>query len=85
MKRISCYSYYDKEGERWDTPFFAFNDLMAERNFRLRVSEEGTILHKFKDAFELYKVGEFDVEEGKIIGSTKLRPIITGLQIKEEK
>lgn len=84
MKKIKGYSFFDKEGERWDTPFFALTDLMAERNFRLKIAEKGTILNMFKDKFELYCICEFDVLTGKIVGKEKLRPIITGLQIQNE-
>lgn len=66
MKNLNMYAYYDMKSQVYDTPFFAFHDINAERNFIMTVQKNDTMLARFKDEMQLYKIGEFDKESGKI-------------------
>lgn len=59
------YSYYDRKSNKWDTPFFCMDDVMAERKMIMDLKNEQSLIAQFKDDFVLYKVGTFNVIEGK--------------------
>lgn len=82
MKQINMYSYYDKKSQRYDTPFFSFNHLFAERSFRILADKEGTMMSKFTHDFELYQIGVFDNETGQF--EYKKEFVIDGISIKKE-
>lgn len=63
--KIAMYTIYDKKGKRYDTPFFAFSDVHAKRQFIMMVEGTGMIA-QFKDDFELYKLLYFDIPLGDI-------------------
>ena len=60
MKILMMYAYYDKKNKSYDTPFFTFNDLFAQRKYQMDTKQEGSILKEFKEDFELYRLGFFD-------------------------
>lgn len=61
---IGCYSFYDKKAQRYDTPFYAQNDLFAKRHFIMARDREGTMLNKFQSEFELHRFGYFAINTG---------------------
>jgi len=79
---IGIYAVYDIKGDRYDTPFFALDDLNAERKFVFNFDNNDTIFSKFKNDFKLMSIGSFNVIDGQII--TEKRTIIEGLQIARE-
>lgn len=81
MEILNLYSVWDKEGKRYDTPFLAFSDLFAKRKFIMFANDENSIFTKFKNAFELHKIGSFNVITGDLSACNDI--IITGLQIIE--
>lgn len=66
MEAIPMYSFYDKESHRYDTPFFAADDLQARRHFIIQQRREGTLIHNFPNDYKLCQVGVFNVLEGKV-------------------
>lgn len=63
---VGIYAYYDTKALRFDIPFFAQNDLGAKRQYELQTSQDGTILNKFKQDFDLYRLGWYDQTTAKI-------------------
>lgn len=49
-------------------PFYQNNLDMAKRSFRVAVSDKRGELYKIKDDLELWEIGSFDEETGKITG-----------------
>lgn len=78
------YSVYDVKGLRYDTPFFANDDLYAKRHFTMMIQKIDTMVGMFKDDFELVKLGSFDVETGKAV-NIEPDTILQGKQIEIQK
>jgi len=73
MNKIKMYSFYDKKAERFDTPFFVFDQVGAERHFIMSFQKVGTLMNTFKDDYELHYIGDFTIENAsfeKTKGST---------------
>lgn len=83
MNKLGCYSYYDKKAERFDTPFFTYSDLFAERHFINQVTKRDTILSHFKEDFHLERLGYVILETGKFIEDKRI--ILEGKQIENKK
>lgn len=82
MEILGCYSLYDKESQKWDVPFFAFNNLFAKRHFTQMLQNKNSMLRLFKDKYILMKIGEFNVLSGIMIDYQET--VIEGLQINLE-
>lgn len=84
MEKISVYAIYDKKANRYDTPFFAFNDLFAKRRFHMMATNntENNVLKEFLKDFDLCQVGTFDVLTGEI--NPQQVTILEGIQIQKE-
>lgn len=66
MQEVYLYSHYDKKGDRFDTPFFTANDMFAKRLFIMNIQDGKSIMSNFKEDFELFKVGKFNVITGEL-------------------
>jgi len=84
MKTLIMYAIFDNRAQRYDTPFFAFNDIMAERRFLMTVREKTSIFSHFTKDFDLVKLSSFDIETGKISISESQVTILYGSQIQKE-
>lgn len=73
------FAYFDNQSELFDTPFFAINKIMAERQFRMVLQKEDSMICQFKDNFDLYCLGTFEKETGKF--ESDLKVIINGKQV----
>jgi hypothetical protein len=62
--KIGMYSVYDKESDKYDTPFFSYNDVMAKRRFMMDVNDPSSVFSQFAPQFELVKLATFDVLTG---------------------
>lgn len=61
--RLFMYSIKDaKTG--YMTPVVEQNDASALRNFSSAVNQPGSLLHDHPNDFALYRIGEFDTDEG---------------------
>lgn len=79
-----CYSIYDKKGEVWDIPFFARGDLFAKRKFKIDCTDISLpFISKFKDDFELYRVGFFNSTTGVVKSIKEPVIIIKGTEVSE--
>lgn len=63
---LKIYSIRDTKGEVFNTPFFQKTHGEAERNFRQLVSDEKSLVSKYPLDFNLYYIGEYDDQTGKI-------------------
>lgn len=66
MEILTCYAMYDTKAKRYDTPFFAFDDVQAQRRFIMAINNPETVISQFKSSFELQKIGTFNVITGEI-------------------
>lgn len=63
---LEIFSIKDKIINTYKTPFYAINRNEAIRLVRNAASDTNSLLHKNPEDFELYAVGIFDDETGKI-------------------
>jgi len=75
------YAFYDKKSDLYDTPFFAQDDLHAERHFQIVTQKQGTMLNTFITDFEVYLIGTFNKTTATITTETKPKLIISGNQL----
>lgn len=64
------------------TPTFEQNDNVAIRNFKFAMNRPDTLLFANAKHFDLYCIGTFDTESGKI-ESIEPELIVNGLAVKE--
>lgn len=69
---VSTYAFFDSESEVFDTPFFCHNDLHAKRHFHIVVKKDGSIIHEYKDNFDLYRLGYFNKESGGFVSDLEM-------------
>lgn len=83
-QRLGMYSFYDVEGNVYDTPFFCKDDLHARRHFLISIDQKGSMLAKFIDSFRLIKLGEFDKVNGELVTKDSFYVVLKGSQIAKE-
>lgn len=64
MQKINMYSIFDKKSNRYDTPFFTFDEIGAKRHFIMITRDKKSMVSQFKDSFDLYHLGVFDIVTG---------------------
>lgn len=80
-KEINVYCVMDLKAEMFDVPFFARNDLFAGRKFMMDIrNRKDSMVSSFKDDFELYKIGSFDMDKGEFISDGR-KLILKGLEV----
>lgn len=62
---VGLYSYFDRKAHCYGAPFTAVNNDVAVRQFAGLIQDAGARLAIFDT--ELYKVGEFDGENGVVV------------------
>lgn len=68
---MKLYSIYDKKAKQFSDPTMCINDDVAKRMMQQTLSKT-----MFPDDYELYMVGEFDVDSGFIVGDgVKIAPV----------
>lgn len=67
MNKLIVYSVRDLKAEYFISPFTLHSDAEAIRSFGDAVSKGGTTLSDHPEDFQLYKVGEFDIDSGLIV------------------
>lgn len=58
------YSIFDTKASLFGGPFFAFNDGVAQRNVAASVRGGDSLLSKFPEDYQLFRVGAFDDQSG---------------------
>lgn len=63
---LKIYSIRDSKAEVFNQPFFQKTHGEAERNFMSLVQDEKSTVWKYPDDFDLYYLGDFDDQTGKL-------------------
>jgi len=82
MEILGIYAIRDIKSERYDTPYFAISEIFAKRRFLLMVDEEPSVLSKWRNEFELHKLGDVNIITGKVI-HVEIQVILSGNEIKK--
>lgn len=72
MQIIHMYSAYDLDSGRYDTPFFTLDEVRAKRHFLMQMMDDKTMMNKFKDRFNLLRIGYFILNDGSFISDHKI-------------
>lgn len=83
MQKLEMYTFFDKKSQRFDTPFFTYDEVGAKRNFHMQSRKKGSIINSFKNDFELYFLGTFDIVEGEINLLEVKKLVLEGKEIPE--
>jgi hypothetical protein len=62
--KVNAYSIYDSAAGAYNTPFFMHNDAMAIRAFQDNANDNESMISKHPSQFTLFKVGEYNDEDG---------------------
>lgn len=65
MKK-NMYSIFDTKAKVYSDPFYTLNDSIARRMFENLVNDPQTDVFKHPNDFQLFLVGEYDDQTGKI-------------------
>lgn len=82
---LKVYTIRDTKGEVYNTPFFNLTHGEAERNFRGLVNDEKSTVNKYPEDFDLYYIGEFDNQSGKLIARDTPEHIIKAVNCLEKR
>lgn len=63
---LKMYSIRDAKSEVFNPPFFNKTHGEAERNFKILADDEKSNVHRFPEDFDLYFLGSYDDNSGKI-------------------
>lgn len=63
---LKMYSIRDSKAEVFNPPFFKHTHGEAERDFRNLVNDEKSFVNKYPEDFDLFYLGQFDDQTGKI-------------------
>ena len=63
---LKAFTIRDQKSEVYNTPFFQKTHGEAERSFRTAVNDDQTQLSKYPEDYDLYYLGEYDDNLGKM-------------------
>lgn len=82
---LKVFSIRDAKAEVFNTPFFQKTHGEAERNFRTIVNDEKSTVNKFPEDFDLYYLGDYDDNTGKMETIDSPQHVIKAVQCVESK
>lgn len=78
---VFVYCVFDIEAEVWDIPFFARSDLFASRRFVMDIKNRTeSMVHSFKESFELYCIAKFD-QDSAVLEPITYKLIVAGKDV----
>lgn len=78
------YSIRDAKGEYFNTPFFNKSHGEAERNFTSLVNDEKSTVSQYPEDFDLYYLGDYDDNDGKLVPLDTPQHIVKAVQVKRQ-
>lgn len=78
------FSIRDSKGEVYHPPMYANTHGEAERNFKMQVNNEKTMMFQFPEDFDLYYVGDYDTKSGKITPKDTPQHLIKAVAVKQK-
>lgn len=78
--QLKIYSIRDAKGQIFHTPFYQRTHGEAERNFRTVANDQKSNIAQFPEDYDLYYIGEYDDQTGKIESLPTPQHIIKAVQ-----
>lgn len=79
---LKMYSIRDAKGEIFNAPFYKKTHGEAERDFAELCKDEKSLVNKYPEDFDLYHVGIYDDQTGKISSLDTPQHILKAVQNK---
>lgn len=76
------YSIRDSKSEVFNTPWFAKTHGEAERNFLALTNDQQSMVAKYPEDFDLYHVGTYDDQTGKLYPLETPQHIVKAVMVK---
>lgn len=80
---VQAFSIYDRKAGFYAVPYFFPTIGQGTRAFRATAADESTILHKYPEDFELYRIATYDDSTGKFESLEHPEFICNGVLAKE--
>ena len=81
---LKLFSIRDQKSEAFGTPFYQATHGEAERNFRTLVNDNKSTVSQYPDDFDLYYLGTFDDNTGKVQTLDTPQHVIKAVQVKTQ-
>lgn len=78
---LKIYSIRDAKTQFFSAPFYNHTHGEAERNFKTACNDQQSNLSKFPEDYDLYHIGEYDDNTGKITPRDTPEHIIKAVQL----
>ena len=79
--KLKIYSIRDAKAEVFNRPFFLHTHGEAERAFAQNAAEPKSMINQYPEDYDLYCIGEFDDQTGKIEPLTAPHHMISAFQL----
>jgi len=80
---LKLFSIRDQKGEIYNTPFFQKTHGEAERNFSQLVNDSKSTVSQFPEDFDLYFIGSYDDQTGKLNSLDTPQHVVKAITIKK--
>lgn len=80
---LRMYSVRDSKGEIFNVPFFKKTHGEAERDFHMLANDEKGLVSKFPDDYDLYFIGSYDDQSGKVEALDTPQHILKAVQARK--
>lgn len=83
---MKIYCIYDNNARTYGTPFFQPTNVHAVRAMKVEINRQdpGNVMYLFPGEYDLYLVGEFNDQDGKVSGLETPEKLANGSQLKIE-
>lgn len=82
MMKTNVYGVFDSKANAYLQPFFANTDGLATRSFIGALTDENHAFCKHSADYTLFRLGDFDDEQGILVACEPLVNLGNGLQLK---
>lgn len=79
---LKAFSIRDSKAEVFNTPFFQKTHGEAERSFKQLIQDEKSMLSKYPEDYDLYYLGEYDDNTGKLVTLDTPQHLHKAIQLK---
>lgn len=80
--KLGIYSVFDQKAQAFFTPSYYHYKGEAVRSFEDIMKDPKSILNKHPEDYDLYMIGQFDDQQGKVEGLSQPELVIRGSEVK---
>ena len=84
MQKVILFAVRDGKGETYGTPFVKASRGEAERTFTQLRRDKSTVVAQFPEDFDLFEIGEYEADTGKVTGYDSPRHMCKAIDISAE-